>query len=1436
MSIIGEAILSAFFEFLFRKLTSPQLLQFALQEQVHVDLNKWERILLKIHAVLEDAEEKQRTNESVKIWLGELWNLAFDIEDLLDEFATEALQRNLQHDRPGDKYSRSMAGKIIPACCRSLIGSLNFTSVMKLKIKKITVRLQEIATEKNNLDLKEISGSGRKSSKVHEKIRTTCLVNEATVYGREKDKEAIIDLLLRHEGACYGVDVIPILGMGGVGKTTLAQLVYNDVRVEAHFDLKIWVCVSDDFDANRITKAILQSITDENVNDSDLNILQVKLKEKLFRRKFLLVLDDIWNENYDKWTALRKPFEVGCLGSKIIVTTRNEDVSLIVGTLPTYSLKELSMNDCLFVFTRHSLGTKGFSKHQELKKIGEQIVKRCNGLPLAAKTLGGLLRGKYNPNDWEDVLHSKIWDLPEEKSGILPALRLSYHYLSPHLKRCFAYCSIFPKDYAFEKEEIILLWMAEGLMQNDISGKQMEDLGDKCFRDLQSRSFFQHSIKNKSRFEMHDLINDLAQWAAGDISFRLDNMPEVDNQRRISKNLRHLSYIGGYDGSKRFQALCHAKNLRTFLPLQLEPVHFYLSFNVLFHWLPKLQRLRVLSLRGYCISELPDEIRFLKHLRYLDLSNTDIKFLPEAISSFYNLQTLILIRCCYLKKLCTDMGNLINLRHLNMDLVDCLEGMPLNIGKLTYLRTLPTFVVGKGNGSGLRELKSLPNLQRKLRISRLENVNDIEEAKEADLNGKKKLDVISLEWSRRKIASSSRKVDIETRVLDMLQPHKRLKELSIKGYGGAKFPTWLGDSQFTALVLLRFENCSACTSLPPVGQLPSLKHLAIKGMAGVRRVGSEFYGNGCSEYFPSLETLSFESMPNWEDWISNACGLECKAFFCLRELSVANCSKLVGRLPEHLPSLERLVLRSCMQLRVPIPSLPTLCRLRIDGCKQIVQRSTVDLSSLSSVVLSDLSTHVFLGRLMGGLSLVKNLRIVGCKALTSLWHSRDELQQNICCIDPLAIEHFHRRFSSGEEEEEERQQWLPYKLQSLKLRDCQCLVKLPQALQNFSSLKKVCITNCPKLVSFPDADLPSQLRFFEIDRCNALKSLPEAWMKSNNSSLEILSIKYCDSLPYVSRIQLPLNLKRLEITCCDNIRSIIYDEEEVLIMHEEKIKNGSRRNTSLLQYLEIGDCSSLTSLWLNSELPVALKNIKIVKCSKLSSLSSRGSLPNALESIEIFQCENLKFIPEDLHKLSYLSKVHLNFCTSLVSLPETGLPSTNLTEIFLIGCEKLEALPNCIDKIPSLQKLLITNCPNISSFPKNGLPTNLASLTLDNLRIFKPLFEWGLYRLTSLKQLSIDGRCSNLVSFPQIPVCLTNLNIKNFPNLESLSCIDESLTSLEELHLSGCPKLKYFPEKGLPSSISGLYIDECPLLKHKCKKFAGKYWPVIAHIPYIDIC
>ncbi|KAK3228871.1 hypothetical protein Dsin_000752 [Dipteronia sinensis] len=718
------------------------------------------------------------------------------------------------------------------------------------------------------------------------------------------------------------------------------------------------------------------------------------------------------------------------------------------------------------------------------------------------------LRGKVRSKDWEDVSHSKIWNLPEENCGIIPALRVSYYYLPPHLKRCFAYCSIFPKDYVFEKEEIILLWMAEGFLQTDSSEKQAEDIGEEFFENLYARSFFQQFSSYSSKFVMHDLINDLAQWAAGNFCFRVENVLEGEKHLKIPKNLRHLSYVN--IGSK-YEGFKELKSIRTFLPLP--PVHIPCDFHII---LLQLQRLRVLSLKRYLIYELPNTISDLKHLRYLDLSYTEIENLPDSINTLYNLETLILKGCGRLKNLCPDMGNLINLRHLYISYLYSLRGMPSRIGRLVCLRTLPVYVVGKDIGFRLKELKNLTHLRDRLHISGLENVNDVEDAREANFIGKKNLQELELVWTSS--FSDSRNIEIETEVLDMLRPYQNLEKLTIISYGGAKFPSWLGITSFSNLVLLRFENCINCTSLPTIGQLALLKDLFIKGLAGIKSIGPEFYGNGCLTPFQSLENLCIEDMLEWKDWIHLGFGKDSAGFPRLRMLSIEECPKLIGNLPENLPSLESLCIRSVEQMQMFIPNLPKHWKIEILKCKEVSWSSTVDQysSSLNSVVLSDISGGVFLAEMfMQGLSKVERIEIVGYKYPTSFWQIGVNSIEHIRSQRPSDLQ-FHLLMSFMEEERKELEHGLACRLQYLALRNCECLMKLQQLSNSLSFLRGISIEDCPELVSIPETALPSELRFIVIKKCDALESLPMSWMHSSNTSLEILSIQSCDSLVYVA--------------------------------------------------------------------------------------------------------------------------------------------------------------------------------------------------------------------------------------------------------------------------------------------------------------------------------
>ena len=481
---------------------------------------------------------------------------------------------------------------------------------------------------------------------------------------------------------------------------------------------------------------------------------------------------------------------------------------------------------------------------------------------------------------------SKLWDLPKYKTEVFPALRLSYNYLSAPLKRCFAYCSIFPHNYEFEKDDLVHLWMAEGFIQPQ-GMKRIEDIGNDYFDNLLWRCFFHvphFDYLDQPVYHMHGLIHELAQLVSTDICFQMkDGMSPL---LPIFRNARHSSLLSQEDIQpmtlKMFQRY---KGLRTFMVFCRNGSHIV---ELLFDLFRNLQCLRVLNLSSTGILELPDSIDNLKHLRYLNVSKTNIKKLPESIAYLYGLQTLKLQDCFNFLVLPKHTKNLINLRHLDLDIKRQLSSMPLEVGKLTSLQTLNAFIVGKDAGCQIGELQKLGNLRGRICITNLENVVNLRDAKEAMLEKKPYLDRLELQWNEFRDGQE---------VLSGLCPHYRLKELRVTNYGGSMIPSWLSDPSLCKLVSIYLRSCHTCTVLPPLGLLPALKSLHIYQMHSLVSVDHRFCGSDMDNMvrgFPSLESLTFQDMPNLKVWT----GLNAEDMSHLHQLIVVDCPKLV-----RLPSL-----------------------------------------------------------------------------------------------------------------------------------------------------------------------------------------------------------------------------------------------------------------------------------------------------------------------------------------------------------------------------------------------------------------------------------------------------------------------------------------------------------------------------------------------------
>jgi hypothetical protein len=254
--------------------------EFATISDIKSKAQKLSTTLDLINAVLEDAEHKQLTNRSIKVWLQQLKDAVYVLEDILDECSIES-----------GRLKGASSSKLKNIMLRRKMGN---------KFKEITSRFNQIAESKNKFLLQVVGGTvWEKQQEVAEWRQTSSIIAEPKVYGREDDKAKIVEFLLTQARGSDFLPVYTIVGLGGVGKTTLAQLVFNDPQVSIHFDTKIWVCVSEVFSVKTILCSIIESITRDKCYDSNLDVIQRKVQERLQGKRYLLVLDDVWKRNQE---------------------------------------------------------------------------------------------------------------------------------------------------------------------------------------------------------------------------------------------------------------------------------------------------------------------------------------------------------------------------------------------------------------------------------------------------------------------------------------------------------------------------------------------------------------------------------------------------------------------------------------------------------------------------------------------------------------------------------------------------------------------------------------------------------------------------------------------------------------------------------------------------------------------------------------------------------------------------------------------------------------------------------------------------------------------------------------------------------------------------------------------------------------------------------
>uniref|UniRef100_A0ACD5TZ54 Uncharacterized protein n=1 Tax=Avena sativa TaxID=4498 RepID=A0ACD5TZ54_AVESA len=1348
------------------------------------------------------------------------------------------------------------------------------TAEISSRIQKIISELQEIGQAVSDLMKPYQPHSVESSNHFQNTTSETCLRTSSNgqmkVYGRLAEKNSIIKLM--KEGKSEGVTVLPIVGIGGVGKTALAQYVFSDPVVQSQFEHMIWVSVSKNLDETELSTKILDLFPQETHNGlHSFSTPQQVLRNQMKSKSVLLVLDDVcYDMNDCQWIQLLDTLKSSnSNGSVILVTNRKLSVAKKIGTTEPIKLSSLKSDDFWLLFKACSFGDENYEGHRSLSIIGRQIAKKLKGNPLAAVTAGGLLRDHLTIEHWTDILKNEDWKSLGLSGGIMPALKLTYNQVPYHLHQCFSYCSIFPENYQFLGNELVNIWISQGFVRAGDSSKRLEEIGMDYLADMVNMGYFQQTEKEvfsqgiQACYVICGLMHDFGRIISRNECATLDSLQCNELMPRLP-SIRHLSVISDFEHStdqngnilwnekfevKLISVLASLKKLRTLVLIGQYDKFFLESFKKIIQKAEKLRLLQISSKYADLVSSLCVLVN-PTHLRYLKLeANEGAGASFHGLSTFFHLQLLDIDPYTDLI-IPHGIYNLVSLRHLAVE--EGIHASFYSIGKMTSLQELQNFIVQNSSGSDIAQLQSMNQLVQ-LGVSQLENVTTRDEACGAKLRDKRHLEMLRFAWthtvsqdkydsyisseqylnivdineelSRVNDCGPSYRPSMDTakEVLEGLEPHMDLKHLQISGYTGTVAPAWLASNiARTSLQTLHLEYCAELQILPSLEGLPFLSKLKLKNMQKV-----------IEAVVPPLEELILIGMPMLQRCSSNSTReLNCS----LRILKIKKCHALkVFDIIENDPALEiqqksffpclrKLVICDCPLLKVhtPLPPSTTISALFISGVSTLpaMEGSVSDTLTIGTYdddfdkvcdEMVTLDDRILAFHHLRGL---KTMRIQRCPNLESI--SLNGLRE-IISLESLEINNCERVFSS----------------EVLLDHACEELTRASRHV--FPSLLRLSIVSCGisgRQVSMMLRHAPV-LEELVLSHCPQFTQLSIEEGKNDEPSLfsatQTSSSVYHDAAmtrsDIVGLLRIPLNLiasmKKILIIRCPSFTFNGRNDGFAGLTSLEKLEiwggpnqiftNNNEGNAGLPTHedLESWDFAELLSCLFDENGNNGKSNL---------------CFPSELNYLKILRVtESPSFKSLQLHSCTTLEKLNISNCKSLTLESLQSLGSLRYLKV-----EMSPSLAPCLEclsgqhhqLLPRLEKLEIDDpfvlttsfCKHLTSLQRLELveskEKSLSRLTEEQER--------SLLFLTSLQELQFRY-CKNLVALPR------GLH---------------SLPSLKRLHILNCGSLLSLPEKGLPHSLEELKIGNfygcSQQLIEQCKMRATRKLKVKIGLHYIN--